>query len=613
MRDTEAGPSWLPWAALLAVVAAYLLVLSDVSLWHPGYSYGDERLEICRLQDLREGAPFLWQFGRGCLSRGLEWAWVGLAGTGLATLHVPDLCLDLLAWLCLVLLARRWFGQEAAYWSVLALVVCAQTLVRARSLLAFQALPAETLLFGLLATRVRGRRAAWAWGLGASLLFLDYDGSFIAVPGMFCACLCLEPDFRRRWLPAALGLGFGGVVLALRQHADLAAYTAARLGGGTAHGAGAESLRFLGELVTGGPNLAYFGVTGWPAWPPWAWVGLAAGLWCARRSAALGLAAWAILGTLATQCVHSEYGLPIHRLAAVVPALALLTGLGFRALRLRLGTKAWVLGLILCAGVASEGWAWCRHQWAFGPELYDRCEALGRVRADYARDLDDPSTRVLTQFSGVSQADARFVLDPAPWPKGVVPSRVLALVPADYAAALKSLGVRGVWLWVEKGLEPALVARASGKAAARLEVIADALTPLQGREEEPASIRLARWDAWLERPGSKDPWVLTAALEGDLQEAVQTGGLTPYRLARLARTSPVSAAPWMVLARSLYEVRPRAALRYCLLSLALDPDNGEALLIGAACLRALHDPKAADWSRRWVSLRAAGLAWRHTL
>jgi hypothetical protein len=622
--EPEAGglPAWLPWAAALAACAAFALVLFDVGLWHPGYAYGDERIEICWLQNMREGTPMAWEFGRGCLTRFAQWLWVRVNGADLASLHTPELAVMAMEFVFLALVARRWFGEEAAAWSVLALALSAQTWVWERSLLSFQALPMESLLLALLAGRVRGRLGALLWGLGASLVFLDYDGALIAVPALWLACAALDPGFRRSAFFSGLGLFCGGLALFMLTCAAPADYLAVRLGQGLARASDpglAGRAVFLGQLVKGGPALPYFGVSGWPGWPPWACLGLGMGAWSLRRSKGFVLVLWALGAVLVTQMVHSGYGLPLHRLSAAVPALALLSGLGFTVLRRRLGSRAWLLALLLAAGAASEGFAWWRHQMTFAPELYDRCQGLEAVRGAYGRDLGDPLVRVVTQLSGSSQADARFVLDrplaldQTQSPSWSPPVRVLAVVPGDYAVALKGPDLRPAWFWAAKGFEPAVVVRLHGAQAIRMAFIEDELAPLLGDIQDPPRERRDRIDAWLGAPIARDAWTRTAALEADLENALQAGALSEGEWAQFKAAPLVSAAPWMVLARADYASEPRLALEACQRAEALDPSDGEALLIEAACLNSLGDPRAAQVSRAWVSLRASGRGWRHTL
>jgi hypothetical protein len=613
-RD-EGMPAWLPWAAAGAACAAFLLVLMDVSVWHPGYTYGDERVEICKLQYLREGAPWFWQFSFGCLTRAGQWLWVRINGTALASLHTPEMAVLALEWLFLALVVRRWFGDETAAWSVLALTLSAQGWVWGRSLLAFQALPMEALLLAFLAGRVKGRLAAFSWGLAASLAFLDYDGAFIAVPGVWLACAAMDAPFRRRALYSALGLFAGGAALLWHGQAHLAAYAAARLGTGQARDYDpglVGRLRFLWELVAGGPALPYFGVSGWPAWPPWAWMGLLLGAWSLRRTAGLAVVAWGAGAVLVMLSVHSDYGLPLHRLAAAVPALAVVTGVGLATMRRRLGRRAWLLGVLLAAGAASEGWAWWRYQQTYAPELYDRSQSLELLRMAYLQDLADPSVRVVTQLGGISQADARFVLDRSPVSGGPPPGRVLAVVPADYAPELRGMRAKTEWFWVAKGLEPAVVVSAQGAEASRLASIEDSLMPVVGTEMDPSPVKRARIDAWLRAAAPRDPWTRTAAVEADLDAAIHVGAVSPEEFSFLRAAKPLSAAPWMVLARDNSGPDPREAIADCMRAEALDPRDGEALLLEASCLRSLGDPRAAQVSAAWVALRASGAAWRHT-
>ena len=614
-------PAWLPWAAAAAAGAAFLLVLVDAGLWHPGYAYGDERFEISWLQNLREGAPMTWVFGGGCLTRAAQWAWVALNGPSLAALHTPELAVLAAEWLCLVLVARRWFGEEAAAWSLLAAALSAQTWTRARSLLAFQALPMETLLLALASGRVDSRARALAWGGLAGLVFLDYDGALIAVPGIWVACVAMDRGFRRQALYSALGLcAVGGAVLVLG-HGSLAAYAASRLGRGldAATDAGLRGrLIFLKDLAVGGPVLPYLGVGRWPAWPWWTWAALVAAAWGLRRSPGTVLVVWAAGAAVLTQMIHSSYGPPVHRLAAVFVPLALLSGVGMARIRRVLGARAWMLGLLLVLGAATEGWAWWRHQMTFAPELYDRCSTLEEVRLGYRGPLEDPSVRVLTQLSGFSQADARFVLDRPLRKTGdggpllASQGRVLAIVPADYATALEGGGAGAAWIWAAKGLEPLVVVEAQGAQAFRLTAIEDALTGLVGTQAGSAAGRRERATAWLRSNPGADGWLRTAALEADLEAAVQAGPLSVEEFSWLRTPGLLSSAPWMVLARSTYLSDPRSAIYYCRRAEALDPRNGEALLVEAAGLRALGAPRAGQVSDAWVQARESGLAWRHT-
>lgn len=615
----EAAPPWLLLAAALGALGAFLLVALDVSVWHPGYAYGDERDVLAWIQHQREGAPLIWQFSRGCFSMSAVKAFVALNGTDLASLHTPQLLSLALEWLFLALVARRWFGEEAAAWALLALCVSAQTWLRARSLLAFQFLPMETLALALAAGRVQGRPAALAWGLAAGLLFYEYDGAFIAVPGVWLACVALDPGFRRqaRWSMAALALA--GVLLLAQDHGLLQRYLAVRLGTSGAQAPGSvlsKGLARLEGLAFGGACQPYLGICFWPAWPWWTWAGLALGAWGLLRTRGAALLAWAAAGVLLTQAVASPYGPPVHRLVAMAPALALLSGVGLARLRQGLGSKAWLLALLLAAGALSEGWAWWRHQAAFAPELYARCESLRQVRQDWSVRLQDPSLRLVTQLSGRTEADARFVLDRPLGTGGPPPSHVLALLPGDYAEALGPDKAQARWYVGAKGFEPELALELGGPAAARLAAVEDAVAPLvvYGQDDNRAREEAAR--AWLEAQPAKpvpiDAWAWTAALEADAEAGTRTGGWDDEDQ-RLLQSRPLAcAAPWMVLARASCAADPRLSMAQSGQALAVDPTNGEALLIQAACLRTLGDPRAEQASAAWVRLRDAGLSWRHT-
>ena len=165
----------------------------------------------------------------------------------------------------------------------------------------------------------------------------------IALPGVWLACLSLEAGFRRRAAWSALGLAAGSLMVLALTHFDGAAYAAARLGSSASGAPAGGRWSNVASLFTGGVVVPTFGVSRWPAWPLWAWIPLAAGLWSQRRSPGLALGVWALGAVLAAFCVSSAYGFPVHRMAVALPALALLCGLGLEFLRRRLdlGPGSW--------------------------------------------------------------------------------------------------------------------------------------------------------------------------------------------------------------------------------------------------------------------------------
>ena len=157
---------------------------------------------------------------------------------------------------------------------------------------------------------------------------------------------------------------------------------------------------------------------------------------------------------------------------------------------------------------------------------------------------------------------------------------------------------------------------ARGAEARRLVQVERALAGV-GNPWESAPLRRARARSWLlaQDGPAADPWIRTAMLEEELVAGSQGGDpkdrVDAQDFAWLERGRLVSAAPWMVLARASYAGDPASGLAYSRRASALDPRDGEALLVQAACLRALGDPSAQAASDAWVRLRDEG-GWRHT-
>jgi hypothetical protein len=615
MNSAAGRPAWVVPAAVLGALLAFLVVAFDSLAWHPAWSYGDERIEVAKAQALREGAPLRLRLTGGCLTRAVQQVWYRWAGTGCDTMHLPEVFALLLTWLCLAVLAKRWFSEESAAWSLAAAAVSAQAWVWGRSLLSFQLLPLEILALGLAAGAVRRGWAGFLWGCAGACLALDYDGALVAVPGLALTCLVFEPEYRKRFAWVAAGASVAGGLLLIRDRGAFGQWLAIRSGAVAGEGSAAHFTALVSNLkglLWGGATVPYFGVADWPAWPVWTWAGLALGIGGALRSRTAVLLAWAALGALATQATSAPYGLPLHRMAVILLPLALLSGEGLRALRMRLGSRAWILGALLAFGFATESFAWIRQQFTFAPELYARSSGLQALRAEHAAELADPGAGLAVQLDGEFDGDARFALG-AGSPAGKVPGRVLALIPAGYAAGLPK-GVRTERIDAGPGLEPLLWVEAEGPFAQRLWDIQGVLTGMLGGPEDSDAGRRAAAAAWLRgHPASAaDPWMRSAVLECYLASGAHENlGPDPDLESAMTAPPPSFSAPWMVLARATYKNRPEAALGYLARAKEVDPDNGEAALLEAASRTLLGDSGGASAARaRWVELRRLG-GWRH--
>jgi hypothetical protein len=366
-------PAWLLAATLATLLGVGLMLCWETQVSRPYYSVGDESIHVGDMLAISHGLPLQWRWTRGDLERNGQWCWWQAVGSGPGQVLRLTLLVFALELVLLALVARRWWGPEAAAWALCCDLLCADTWMRARSFLAFAWLPAELLLLAWLSGKVKARWAALLWGVAAACLVMDYEGALLALPGLVLACLTLEPGFRKRWRWVLAAMAVVVALIFRLQTKVISDYSNLRqsvnLGEGP-RSVAASWVKNLWQLLVGGEPMPYFSVQHWPAVAVWAMPLMLVGAGLAWKRGRWALVFWAALAVLASQATVSPYGVAAHRLSAAWPALCLLAGAGGAWLRQYLDRRAWLwLGLLLALGAASELDAFYHHMAIFGDRL----------------------------------------------------------------------------------------------------------------------------------------------------------------------------------------------------------------------------------------------------
>jgi hypothetical protein len=594
------APRWLLAAVLVALSLVAALLWAETQRWRPYYSAGDESAEARVLVNAQAGQPLQWAWAQGGLRRGTQLAWLRLAGAGpgrMADLSVLAFGLELVL---LAAVAARWIGSSGAAWAVLADLCCADSWMRARSIMAFSWLPAELLLLAWLSGKVRSRTAAAAWGAAAAALTLDWEGFSLALPGLLAVCLTQEPGLRRRWAWASGSLASVLGCILLTQSRPWSDYLAVRhavsLGGGGAFVLGRWG-RNLWQLLAGGEPVSYFSVQHWPAFALWALPLAGLGAWLAWRSGRWAWLLWAALVLGLGEFDRASWGVPAHRLAAAWPLLCLLAGLGGAWLQERMpGPRAvGLLLLLLALGAGAEADAYFRHMAIFGSRNWGRsanfaaaAKLVGAAPAGVAVD----SALLEARYPDLAlHVQARRGAGGDAW----------VLLPPEYRLLAPAWG-RVVVVRGGGNDEPVLLLHAQGAAAARFDVLEADLRPLlplpADRDQD-----LPRERAWLAR-GGHDDWARWLLLSQDLRHSADLGvALDPQVWDSLRLHPPLTPAPWVELGRVLLPLDPAGALRAFDQALQIDPLYAPAFLNRVAALEKMGQPAAAE-AQRQLNLQA---------
>jgi hypothetical protein len=586
----EEAPAWLLAWTLLAVAATALLLWVETQSLRPFYAVGDESLLVRSLVAISQGGPMQWRMGHGDLERNALWWWWQWAGSGPGRLLGLGLLISCLELALLALLARRWWGAETAAWALCIDLLCADSWMRARSLMSFHWLPAEALLLAWLSGRVRSRWAALLWGAAAAGLLLDYEGALLALPGLVAACLSLEPGFRRRW-PWVLGaLAAGMALIWALQFKGLVDYENLREAVTIGQSRSTLALswaRNLWELAAGGTPLPYFSVQHWPSVAAWALPLLPLGAVLAWRSGRRALVFWAALAVLASQASLSPYGVPAHRLAAAWPALCLLGGAGATWARVQLGPRAWLwMGLLLSLGAVAELDAFNRHNARFGERVWGPGRNMATAAGIVAQN-SPPDVSIDTALMEAVRPTIAFHLAP----RAGQGQRAWVLLPAELRCVA---GAAGKVFALHDGMddEPVLLLQAEGAQARRFDGMEKDLRSLLPLPPEPVDIK-AKELAWLAK-GGHDPWAKWTVCAMNLRTYWLAQPVDPGVLEDVLHSQAPIPAPWALAGRYVLQQKKAYGLGLLDHALDLDPFYSPALLWKAAALRGFSRTAEAD-------------------
>jgi hypothetical protein len=321
-------------------------------------------------------------------------------------------------------LARRLADEGTAAWAVLSNLLCSFTLMRGRSLLSYALVPAELLALAELFMAAEGLAGRLCFGLFASLLGLDYElwlyGSLLAILfGLFA-----DKTWQGR-LAILFGFCAGSIILVWNSKESVQTYLALRQAKSSPGEAGKFALTLVAHLkdfFLGGQVVPYIGTDQHPAFPAWAWPGLAFGF-----SLAWGkfrwLLAWLILSLLPLG--FRSPGLEPQRAILAWPALCFCAGLGLR----RMAQSCRHLGkpcMVALITLPAAGYAWdlkahARSMQASWADIYGPAEAqiqaIERMKA--------ASGPFLMHFDFHSTGPARYLISNLASPDG----EPLALIP----------------------------------------------------------------------------------------------------------------------------------------------------------------------------------------
>jgi hypothetical protein len=551
--------------ALIFAAFASLLIL-DLLVWHPGYSFFDEGLSLAYVQQYFEGQALPLELFKGCLHRDAVAMGMALLGKNLETWRLLTLGALGLESLLLLELGKRWIGERAGLWAAGFNLCCALTFLRARSLLAYTVLPLELLFLLWLLPRARSGWASLLWGSATALALCDYEGWIFALPVLALAWFLAAGSQRPRALPAASGFVAVAVFFLLLSRTSLASHLVLRQRS-LPQGLGSLASVIWSSLKSffwGGDTFGYMGIAGHSVYPFWALPLLALGLvsaWARQR----WWLAWLLIGFLPMALIGTAA--EPNRLMVAWPALCLISGLGLA----RLPEKLWP-GLLLALGLGAclEGRAYVLSMRAQYGKYYSESVELMRMARQSKQDYPE-GARLISELDYESSAPARFLWGAYGPPKdGKTQAQALALVPWEYAVALGPVqadaGPRQAFILIKPS--PAEAGR------------------LEGLEAELLALRktLPRFDFvgkrqrmmdYLSEHPKADPWLRSALVESSLGLSFMIGEIPPQLLQTVLREKLASASAYEWLAYKAGAADPKLARYLCLRALQQDPRRVE--------------------------------------
>ena len=348
MRTHDDPPNFslAPWAFGALALALSLAAWDSLRL-HPGVGAPEELGSVFyQVGDAADHWRHWLRFSGGAWTRLLQWGLLAAGGDWRWVYLLNAASLTLGAW-GLWTLARELGGEAAAAWAVGLMCSSPFFFLQARTLFSYVQVTAAALGLVLALRRPLGKGAAFVLGVAAALLWLDYEGWLLVLPGA-AAAWALTPRHRRAH-GLAMGLGFlAGLAMVLglswpylldwwgQRSAQLAA----------PQGLGVTLLGMAGRLrsfFVGGTRPSAMGLEKWAAFP---WVGLP-GLAIALGGGPAWLWVWAGGGLLAL-AAPGPLQEP-NRAIVAWPALLLLAALGSARLSVRRRWGVWLPRLALLA------------------------------------------------------------------------------------------------------------------------------------------------------------------------------------------------------------------------------------------------------------------------
>ena len=587
LRPPLAGQRWA-LAAALAASSALALVSLDVLRWHPGFAMGDESDVLSFLQRYNEGMPWRWMILNGSLHKSLLAACMRLWPGNLWVSSLPNLAALAGEAVLLFMVGRSLAGPRAAFFAVLLGLVSAFTLLRARVALSYGLFPVEWLGLVWLRGKVGRPRSALLWGALLGLCLFDYEGWLASAALLLLLPLGSTVDRRQRAWELA---GCAVLLLALLSWGPWVEYLVRRRSASLGYAAfGAPGARALAEILLGGSPLPYLAPSGTGVCAPWllllALLGF--GTWGRRGWPWLAVLA---LGLALPLMGGAPYGLPAHRFIVAWPAVALGAGMGADRLLTLWPTKsgAWALGLLLAAGLGQQTLAWRRSQDAMDGRYRAPMRDMKRA-ADAARAETGGGRALVTELHPVKGALFRFLVGrPVPLPDAAA-KQVLALVPSDYAPALRGNKGRGEvrqTFQEQAGGSASLVLVLDGADAAEVLRTEREIRPLLASRQQGTPENAQAAKAWLAGNPQAGPWARTIALDSASMAAWYNLRFSFEDYAALMHERLVSARPLLLVAPTVAERDPVAALQLLRRAEGIDPANARVRQLEVGVLRRL--------------------------
>ena len=560
------------WAAGLLTGFVLLLVITDVTVWHPGYAYGDENAIVSYVQRLREGMPFGADLGQGCVHRVLLWFSMSLWPGSLWATSVPAMAGLVVEALLLFVIGNRLGGSRVGFFAVFAGLVSAFTLVRSRVGMSLSLFPAEWLLLVWLRLSLTKPWQWVLWGMVLGLFCFDYEAWMpSAILFMILPFPQQLPIRRRAW--ELLGLIL--ILLLIVNPAYFNHYLARRYSASLAN-PGSKSAGWVGlrDIVIGGPTLGYLVPLGHGAIPLWYWLFFPWGLTCWRYLKRIPLS-YLALGLALPLMGGAPYGLPAHRCIAAWPVIALVTAFGldrcYRGCAKNWTKTIFVVGVLSIA--TQQLLAWQSSQSIIDLPFRGRTRDLKRA-ADVAWDLSvQKHVPLVTELHPLLGAQFRYLTGqrvPMPDPQA---ASVVIFLPRGYFSAVRYQKVEVITFQEAAGSSPVMVAYLNGKLAKEVLEAESNIRPILTQAPVYSIRSREKMSEWIIRNPKAGLWARSLANDYAVEAAFHSVQLTRAWLLDVYKQPLVTASPLMIGVTCLESNEPLLALEFAKRARAIDPFN----------------------------------------